>query len=118
MRLGDVVHDISHAYATPGAWLHASVGRVQQAIEDLIMIAQDAPETFVAHQFDAPPGTDRPHWLAPVLEQDVWAAGVTYERSLTARQMEAIDGGDIYARVYTADRPELFFKAHGRRLLR
>jgi 2-dehydro-3-deoxy-D-arabinonate dehydratase len=43
--------------------------------------------------------------------QDVWAAGVTYERSRQARQEEAVDGGDIYARVYAAERPELFFKA-------
>jgi 2-dehydro-3-deoxy-D-arabinonate dehydratase len=52
-----------------------------------------------------------------VEEQEVWAAGVTYERSREARQQEAIDGGDIYARVYRADRPELFFKAHGRRVI-
>jgi 2-dehydro-3-deoxy-D-arabinonate dehydratase len=39
---------------------------------------------------------------------------VTYERSRAARQEEAVDGGDIYARVYAAERPELFFKARGR----
>jgi 2-dehydro-3-deoxy-D-arabinonate dehydratase len=44
---------------------------------------------------------------------EVWAAGVTYERSRAARQEEAVDGGDVYARVYNAERPELFFKAHG-----
>ncbi len=54
-----------------------------------------------------------PHWLAPVDVQDVWAAGVTYERSRQARQEEADDGGDVYLRVYGATRPELFFKARG-----
>jgi 2-dehydro-3-deoxy-D-arabinonate dehydratase len=49
--------------------------------------------------------------LAPVDAQPVWAAGVTFDRSRLARQEEAADGGDVYARVYTADRPELFFKA-------
>ncbi|HVO72345.1 MAG TPA: fumarylacetoacetate hydrolase family protein, partial [Aggregatilineaceae bacterium] len=67
--------------------------------------------------FDAPPTPDQPHWLAPVDEQDVWAAGVTYERSRQARQEEALDGGDIYARVYGAERPELFFKAQGRHVV-
>ena len=53
----------------------------------------------------------RAHWLPPIDSQDVWAAGVTYERSRAARQEEAQDGGDVYARVYTAKRPEIFFKA-------
>jgi 2-dehydro-3-deoxy-D-arabinonate dehydratase len=42
---------------------------------------------------------------------------VTYERSRQARQEEALDGGDIYARVYGAERPELFFKAQGRHVV-
>jgi 2-dehydro-3-deoxy-D-arabinonate dehydratase len=41
---------------------------------------------------------------------EVWASGVTYERSSTARQEES-DVADVYARVYTATRPELFFKS-------
>ena len=52
-----------------------------------------------------------PHWLPPLDEQEVWAAGVTYLDSRKARQEEAADGGDVYARVYTAERPEIFFKA-------
>lgn len=51
--------------------------------------------------------------LAPLGEQEVWAAGVTYYRSRTARMEEsqAAGGGDFYDRVYYAERPELFFKA-------
>ena len=50
--------------------------------------------------------------LAPVDGQtDVWAAGVTYERSMHARVQESLDSADIYDRVYTAPRPELFFKS-------
>ena len=52
-----------------------------------------------------------PHWLPPVDEQEIWAAGVTYVRSREARQEESADGGDVYARVYDAERPEIFFKA-------
>ncbi|MDQ3842463.1 MAG: 2-hydroxyhepta-2,4-diene-1,7-dioate isomerase, partial [Bacteroidota bacterium] len=51
--------------------------------------------------------------LAPIKSQEVWASGVTYLRSREARMEEAKDagGGDFYARVYEAERPELFFKA-------
>jgi 2-dehydro-3-deoxy-D-arabinonate dehydratase len=50
---------------------------------------------------------------APIGSQEVWAAGVTYERSREARieEAQAAKGGDFYARVYEAERPELFFKA-------
>jgi 2-dehydro-3-deoxy-D-arabinonate dehydratase len=57
--------------------------------------------------------------LPPVVSQEVWAAGVTYFRSRSARIEESKDagGGDFYDRVYTATRPELFFKATGRRVV-
>lgn len=50
---------------------------------------------------------------APIGQQEVWASGVTYLRSKTARMEESKDagGGDFYDRVYDAARPELFFKA-------
>jgi 2-dehydro-3-deoxy-D-arabinonate dehydratase len=55
----------------------------------------------------------------PVGSQEVWAAGVTYLRSRTARMEEskAVGGGDFYDRVYSAERPELFFKATPRRVV-
>ncbi|MGN6743828.1 MAG: fumarylacetoacetate hydrolase family protein [Amnibacterium sp.] len=48
--------------------------------------------------------------LAPVDEQEVWAAGVTYERSRDERMAESTEAS-IYDRVYVAERPELFLKA-------
>jgi len=48
--------------------------------------------------------------LAPVQSQEVWASGVTFERSRSARNEEA-GPVDIYDRVYDAVRPELFCKA-------
>ena len=58
-------------------------------------------------------GDFRNESLSPIVGQEVWAAGVTYYRSRTARIEESQDagGGDFYDRVYTAERPELFFKA-------
>jgi 2-dehydro-3-deoxy-D-arabinonate dehydratase len=49
--------------------------------------------------------------LAPIDAQEVWGAGVTYERSKVARQEESESGGSFYDLVYRAERPELFFKA-------
>jgi 2-dehydro-3-deoxy-D-arabinonate dehydratase len=49
--------------------------------------------------------------LAPVERQEVWAAGVTYLRSRTARMEESDFSATAYDRVYEAVRPELFFKA-------
>jgi 2-dehydro-3-deoxy-D-arabinonate dehydratase len=50
--------------------------------------------------------------LAPVDGRtEVWAAGVTYERSRDARVVESEHEADVYERVYAAERPELFFKS-------
>ncbi len=51
--------------------------------------------------------------LPPLKSQEVWASGVTYLRSREARIEESKNagGGDFYARVYDAERPELFFKS-------
>lgn len=58
--------------------------------------------------------------LAPIGTQEVWAAGVTYFRSRTARMEESKDagGGTFYDRVYAAERPEIFFKATPQRVAR
>jgi 2-dehydro-3-deoxy-D-arabinonate dehydratase len=49
--------------------------------------------------------------LAPIDRQEVWAAGVTYKRSQVARMEESKAGASHYDKVYTAPRPEIFFKA-------
>lgn len=54
---------------------------------------------------------DQLSWLPPIDRQEVWAAGVTYKRSQTARMEESEAAASCYDRVYTAARPELFFKA-------
>lgn len=56
---------------------------------------------------------------APIQSQEVWASGVTYLRSKVGRQEESkkAGGGDFYAHVYEAERPELFFKALANRVV-
>ncbi len=53
--------------------------------------------------------------LSPIFPQEVWAAGVTYSDSMRERQAES-DTPDVYAKVYSADRPEIFFKGTGDRM--
>ena len=48
---------------------------------------------------------------APVERQEVWAAGVTYLRSKTARMEESDFSATAYDKVYAAERPEIFFKS-------
>jgi 2-dehydro-3-deoxy-D-arabinonate dehydratase len=50
-------------------------------------------------------------FLAPLDQQEVWAAGVTYKRSQEARERESVGAAKFYDLVYSAPRPELFFKA-------
>ena len=54
--------------------------------------------------------------LAPAESQEVWAAGVTYLRSREAR-LEETSQKNIYEHVYESDRPELFFKSAGWRVV-
>lgn len=66
------------------------------------------------------PRTEAPtRVLPPIGSQEVWACGVTYRRSKEARQEEAesAGGGDFYDRVYSAVRPEVFFKATAHRVV-
>jgi len=67
-----------------------------------------------------PTAAPDPHtWLAPIAEQEVWAAGVTYFRSRTARMEESEHNTakNFYDLVYNAERPELFFKATPNRVV-
>jgi 2-dehydro-3-deoxy-D-arabinonate dehydratase len=107
---GVVVDD--RVYAAP----HRVLGELLQHLEENSAAAYTALETSTA----APPVCLWPelesgtagdyHLLAPLDDQEVWAAGVTYQRSARAREDESKQSG-IYDRVYVAERPELFFKA-------
>jgi 2-dehydro-3-deoxy-D-arabinonate dehydratase len=63
------------------------------------------------------PRLDEP-LLAPVVGQEVWGAGVTYDRSRSARleESQAAGGASFYDKVYEAERPELFAKCAGWRV--
>jgi 2-dehydro-3-deoxy-D-arabinonate dehydratase len=83
------------------------------SLDDLLGGADAAPGSSLAAALAAATDEEVPagsRVLAPVEGQEVWASGVTFERSREARNEEA-GAVDIYDRVYEAHRPELFCKA-------
>ena len=82
---------------------------------DAMLGREDLPEFLIDFVARAKPsaGFHKAELLAPISQQEVWAAGVTYYRSRGARMEESKDagGGNFYDRVYSAERPELFFKS-------
>jgi 2-dehydro-3-deoxy-D-arabinonate dehydratase len=71
---------------------------------------------FLSREDDSIP-LERVSLLPPIDEQEVWAAGVTYKRSKTARMEESAAAASCYDRVYASPRPELFFKATPHRVV-
>jgi 2-dehydro-3-deoxy-D-arabinonate dehydratase len=82
---------------------------------DALLARENLPEFLAEIVARAKPSPDfhGAELLAPISQQEVWAAGVTYYRSRGARMEESKDagGGNFYDRVYSAERPELFFKS-------
>jgi len=78
-----------------------------------ILNAPDPPglASFLVDQNAEPILAADVNFLAPIDDQEVWAAGVTYRRSQVARMEESESGASHYDKVYTAARPELFLKA-------
>jgi len=109
-------------YRTPGGWiLKTDRGHYRlPAPESGALTTMEDLEAYLAGIADSLAPADEPLDLLPsIAHQEVWAAGVTYSRSRTARMEEAqaSGGGDFYDLVYTAERPELFFKAVPRRVV-
>ena len=90
----------------------ASTAGQYQTITDLL--EADDPSSVIDLLTDPTAGCvalDTVTLLPPIDQQEVWAAGVTYTRSRTARMEESTAAAACYDRVYEAPRPELFFKA-------
>src|ERR687896_966730 len=91
-----------------------------------VLVGQVDPSAWVRGQLasirpsESPDLAEGERILAPIGEQEVWAAGVPSLRSKQAgmEESESAGGGgaDFYDRVYAADRPELFFKATAHRV--
>ena len=110
-------------YHTAESVVVVDVDGVFRAVDlsiDEVFTADDPIET-VGGAFERSMATvDQPRsLLAPIGSQEVWAAGVTYEVSREARMAESEAAGtsDVYAKVYDAVRPEIFFKATAHRVV-
>jgi 2-dehydro-3-deoxy-D-arabinonate dehydratase len=95
--------------------LHAGAGRVARVHDDdsVDVLDHDKPLAALAGRGTSIATTTLADadLLPPIEAPEIWCAGVTYERSRDARLEEAeTDARDVYARVYDADRPELFLK--------
>jgi len=60
---------------------------------------------------DVEPDPSRPHLVCPLHPPEVWACGVTYKPSADFRDEDMEISRGIYGHVYSARRPEIFFKA-------
>lgn len=80
-------------------------------LADILESQDPASLVAAAEQRDGAQALDQVTLLAPIDRQEVWAAGVTYKRSQTARMEESETSASCYDLVYEADRPEIFFKA-------
>lgn len=90
--------------------LNLSGGQYRNLFE---IMESDSPYeviNFLSHG-QKPLALESVNLLPPIDQQEVWAAGVTYKRSRTARMEESAHAADCYDRVYASPRPELFFKA-------
>ncbi len=87
----------------------AESGRVMRLEE--VLDASDIRSLAEQRAIQQTTPLDQCRLLPPIDQQEVWAAGVTYKRSQTARMEESEAAASCYDRVYVADRPELFFKA-------
>lgn len=99
-------------------------GKVRLVAEDgpsLSEVLHDASPATRARQLLAqaasPVSMDQLTLLPPLDHQEVWAAGVTYKRSREARERESVGAARFYDLVYSAARPELFFKATPERVV-
>jgi 2-dehydro-3-deoxy-D-arabinonate dehydratase len=89
-----------------GGELHA----LDRSLAQLLAAGRDEVHDAVDRALRTEPVSAAAELLAPVDDQEVWASGVTYRRSATARAEES-SVGDVYEMVYEAQRPELFLKA-------
>jgi 2-dehydro-3-deoxy-D-arabinonate dehydratase len=94
--------------------LASHAGTVEDAVEAAGVSSESLGRFDDLERIELSP--DALRLAAPVAPAEVWAAGLTYERSRDARMHESSEK-DVYERAYEAERPELFFKATGARVM-
>src|SRR5437867_7346033 len=113
----DRIEIVATDAGTNGGFL-ASLLQLQRPVRALLERRRGALTLKAAEVMAAPSSAAVPHLLPPLDLQEVWAAGVTYERSRVARMEETAGAETFYDKVYTAERPELLFKRAASRVSR
>lgn len=110
-------------YRIATGWVVEDQDRYYDSPENSLdaLLAHDDLHSYLASriaEFEPREQKDLSTLEPPIEHQEVWAAGVTYYRSRSARIEESKDtgGGSFYDRVYSAERPELFFKAQAHKV--
>ncbi len=109
---GEVVHDLTGAdpqnASSTLSLIRTSRGRgLSHAVRGLLDIGVTVAWRLA--DLDVPPGP-RAHLLPPIDAPEIWAAGLTYQKSRDARVVETKGYASFYSLVYKAERPELFIK--------
>ncbi len=99
------------AYQRAGEWMLLSE---DVSLDTWLSLAAAAGQALIEGA-SQPLGALSPSPAKPIESQEVWAAGLTYERSREARVEETVIP-DPYDRAFLAERPELFFKATAQRV--
>jgi 2-dehydro-3-deoxy-D-arabinonate dehydratase len=109
--VGIIQHERVHLLDAANPWRISTLTEILH-VPDLNAITSELPRYC---KRSAPVGELT--LLVPIDQQEVWAAGVTYKRSQEARERESVGAARFYDLVYTASRPELFFKATAGRVV-
>lgn len=109
----DQVHPLATDQGSGGAFLATllQLPNPLQVLIDSYSRLTGSPTVSFEALLAAPVDPTVPHLLPPLDLQEVWAAGVTYQRSKVARMEESAGASRFYDLVYDAERPELFLKA-------
>jgi 2-dehydro-3-deoxy-D-arabinonate dehydratase len=112
------VYDLTASGLSPFSSLTALLqASTAQPIDALLQeVAPSSLPVYAYAALDVAPDDSIPHLLPLVDRQEVWAAGVTYAWSREARVRES-QSRECYVRVYDAERPELFFKSLGEKVV-
>src|SRR6267378_1882867 len=111
----DRIEIVATDAGTNGGFL-ASLLQLPRPVRSLLERRRGAQSLKAAEVMAAPSSGVAPHLLPPLDLQEVWAAGVTYERSRVARMEETAGAETFYDKVYSAERPELIFKGAASRV--
>lgn len=120
----NIVYDISKLFPEDTnffTYLLEKSQKTKATINDIItkmlkIIDKKELPIYIYTDLDISPNDKNPYLISPFDPPEVWGAGVTYKKSCEARERET-HSKSIYDKVYTATRPEIFFKASSKRVV-